>query len=118
MKHSVNELYRINGKPGLYTKEYLHTYGVQVGRWNEKGKAHSVVYLCGSSVLNIHDANSDRKIYKFGEHTYFDTEAELMKAKKDYIEIRTANARRKEALKKFETLSTEELEKIAIQLGL
>lgn len=118
MKHAIKDLYHIKGKSGLYTKEYLHAHGVQVGDWDEKGKAHSVHSLGGSYVLNIHDANGDRKGYKYGEHVYFDTEAELMEEKQKYNAQRAEHARRKEALKKFEALSTEELEKIAIAMGL
>lgn len=118
MRRAIKDLYHINGKPGLYTKEYLHAYGVQVGDWDEKGKAHSVHSLGGSYVLNIHDANGNRKGYKFGEHTYFDTKAELMEEKARFTATRTASAKRKAIMQKFEILSTEELERIATQMGL
>ena len=118
MKHAIKDLYHIKGRPGLYTKEYLHAHGVQVSELDEKGKAHSVHSLGGSYVLNIHDANCDCKGYKFGEHTYFDTEEELIKEKQLYTEKRAKNARRVAILKKFEALDIEELEQIAAQLGL
>lgn len=121
MKHAIRELYHINGKNGLYTMEYLRKHNIQVANWeerNDNGKARSVGSLGGSYVLNIHDANGDRKGYKYGEQTYFDTEAELMEEKQRFNEKRAANARRREVLKKFEELSTEELEKIAIIMGL
>jgi hypothetical protein len=121
MKHAIKELYRINGKIGLYTMEYLQKYNVQVATWderNDKGKARSVHSVSGSHMLNIHDADGDRKGYKYGEHTYFDTEEELMEEKQRYNEMRAANARRRKALEKFEALSTEELERIATIIGL
>lgn len=122
MKHAIKDtLYHIYGKNGLYTVEYLQKHGIQMAtddEWRPKGKAYRVLYLGGSYVLNIHDANSDRKGYKYGENVYFDTEAELMEEKQRYNAQRAENARRKEALKKFEALSTEELEKIAMIMGL
>lgn len=121
MKHAIRELYHINGKNGLYTIEYLQKHNIQIADWeerNDNGKAYSIGSLGGSYVLNIHDANGDRKGYKYGEHFYFDTQEELMEEKQRFNEKRAINARRREVLKKFEKLSTEELEKIAIAMGL
>lgn len=114
MKHSITELYTINGQRGLYTEDYLNAYGVYTAEtysaWTE-GKAYPVHSRANGGTLNVHTAEGMKVVYTIGEKTWYDTEEERQ-------QVREAMAHRKELLAKLDKLSTANLEKLVTKLGL
>jgi len=80
MKHSITELYRIEGYKGLYTKEYLECEQIQILKRIGKhtfGKAQQCQYIVNAKgVATLHEPLSERTIYLYGEKTWFDTQEE------------------------------------------
>ena len=124
MKHSIEELYDIEGMNGLYSEDYLDKHFVQVEtfsrhlpHWHE-GKAHKARSRSNAGMLKVHTANGVKAIYMIGEYTWYDTEEERDAVRAENQKKREENARRREALAKLEKLSTANLEKLVAKLGL
>lgn len=124
MKHSIEELYNIEGMKGLYSEDYLDKYFVQVETWSRnfphwhEGWAHKASNRSNAGTLNVHTANGIKVVYTVGEYTWYDTEEERDAVRAQNQKKKEENARRREALAKLEKLSTANLEKLVAKLGL
>ena len=121
MKHSIEELYTIEGQRGIYSEDYLDKHFVKVApkaRLQEKGEAYRLLYRVNTGTLNVHTANGVKVIYTIGEKTRFDTEEEHDAERKANSEKRAEQARRREALAKLDGLTTKQLETLVKRLGL
>lgn len=124
MKHSIEELYTIEGMKGLYSEDYLDKHFIQVETWSKniphwhEGKAHKVSYRTNAGTLNVHTANGVKVVYTIGEHTWYDTVEERDAVRAQNQQKKEENARRREALAKLEKLSTANLEKLVAKLRL
>ena len=78
MKHDISELFKINGKPGFYHERYFDGYGADLDHPKLKGyikRAHPTTTKTGYIYINIMDGLR-KKVFMYGEYTWFDTEAE------------------------------------------
>lgn len=124
MKHSLDTLYTFENK--IYTIEALSKllgtdltkvkYSAKrkmgcarftrIANYNSKTKA-SFVY---------HSIDGEKIAWQFGEHTYFDTEAERDEARENHKKEQELSKHRTELLKKIAELDTETLEKLVNNL--
>ena len=114
MKHSIKELYKINGAK-FYTEDYLAKYDIP--------KAKSYALEAGWSVARYLSPNTDEfriytvegvKIgYAYGEKTWFDTREERDAYRAEQKIAREASGRKNKVIKKIteklKTMSEEEL---------
>ena len=110
MKHSVRELYRVEGSNKVITKEAAELIA------NIK-KVHSVISIMHKTdEVKIIDINGTKSIYMFGEKTWFDTQEELNEHREEYHRQQNALKERRRILNaiigELDTLSTEELQTI------
>lgn len=110
MKHDVTELYRISGKRGLYTEDYVVEYDLC-------GFA-TPVYSVIQEATPLNTCNGIVMIYWFGERTWFDTMEERDAYRVEYQIEREKKMRRNQMLKKIQTFSDEELEEIVAKYSL
>ena len=116
MKHNINELYHINGQK-LYTEDYIKANNIQQATIeNNEGwsRVSYVLNTSSSKERNLHTAEGVKKIYIYGEKTWFDTLEEREEYKKIREQERAEQSRRKKAMTTINdylaTLSTEDLE--------
>ena len=107
MKHTAQELYKINGAK-LYTMDYIIT--------NNIPKATvSRAYSLGTNkdVINIHTANGVIKGYAYGEKTWFDTQEERDEYRAESNKAREEQTKRNKLINaitaKVKDMSEEEL---------
>lgn len=122
MEHSMNELFHIVGKPGVYDSSYLDAFSIFEREYSSdipKGFAYRVNYLTCKKELKVHTAGGSKVVYPVGEKRWFDTEEEREVERAEREKIRAANAHRRELLKKLDDrLTTKQLEKLIEKLGL
>jgi len=116
MKHNINELYHINGQK-LYTEDYIKANNIQQATIeNNEGwsRVSYVLNTSSSKERNLHTAEGVKKIYIYGEKTWFDTLEEREEYKKIREQERAEQSRRKRAMTTINdylaTLSTDDLE--------
>ena len=115
MKHNINELYHINGQK-LYTEDYIKANNIQQATVeNHEGwsRVSYVLNTSSSKERNLHTAEGVKKIYIYGEKTWFDTMAEREEYRKIREQERAEQSRRKRAMTTINdylaTLSTDDL---------
>jgi hypothetical protein len=108
MKHSINELYRVQGTTKLITEEansLLHIPTHRALSYQHKGDAVTVI-----------DVDSTKTIYMFGEKTWFDTQEELNEHRAQYQAEMNARKERKKIMDaliaEFDRMPTEKLRSI------
>lgn len=105
MKHTVNEIFRINNKQGLYDMSYLLAHNVP-----------QESYYCAGFYIpeegTLHTATGNITIYWFGEKTWFYTKEERDSYRKASHEERALKAYRKSLLDKMGQLTNAQLETI------
>lgn len=118
MKHSIDELYHIDGQK-LYTEDYLIAHNVQQRdrkSLNSKGwtRAHAEQGSGKDQGKTIHTAKGSKRVYLYGEKTFFDTQAERDAYREQMNQQREQERRRSKALKTINdylvVLSTDDLE--------
>lgn len=105
MKHTVDEVFRISNKQGLYDMSYLLAHNVP-----------QESYYCAYSYIpeegTLHTATGNITIYWFGEKTWFYTKEERDSYRKASHEERALKAYRKSLLDKMGQLTNAQLEAI------
>ena len=120
MMHSVEELYCIDGR-GCYTWDYICAKGIPVVkslRDRVEGDAYTMSgFGPNTGSRRMYDADGYKIIYLYGEKTWFDTEEERDAYRAQRNVERAESARRNKAKAKvmtyLDTLTTEQIEKIA-----
>lgn len=116
MKHNINELYHIDGQK-LYTEDYIKANNIPKATIENHEGWSRVSYVLNTSASkerNLHTANGVKKIYIYGEKTWFDTLEEREEHKKIREQERAEQSRRAKAVRTINeylaTLSTDDLE--------
>lgn len=105
MKHTIDEVFRISNKQGLYDMSYLLAHNVP-----------QESYYCAGFYIpeegTLHTAAGNITIYWFGEKTWFYTKEERDSYRLSYYAERAAKTCRKSLLNKIERLTNAQLEVI------
>lgn len=118
MKHNINELYHINGQK-LYTEDYIKANNIQQRdrrSLSNEGwtKAHAEQGSGKDQGKTVYTANGNKRIYLYGEKTFFDTQEERDAYREQMNQEREQERRRNKALRTINdylaTLSTDDLE--------
>lgn len=120
MMHTDNELYKINGQK-YYTEDYILAHNIpKAKRYGNEGWSIAMSVADKKGYINIHTANGVVKGYIYGEHTWFDTEAERDEYRAWRNAEREEETRRNKMLKAimehYKTMSTEQLEQVMATL--
>ena len=121
MKHSIEELYTIKGQRGIYSEDYLYDNFILTAEnclVQREGEACRLMYRTNAGTLNVRTANGIKVVYTIGEKTWYDTQVERDEARKMNAKKHEENARRRAAMEKLDKLSTAQLEKLVMKLGL
>ena len=113
MKHSINELYRVQGANHLLTKEAVELLHRPV--YKATHKVHS------KDEVRIYDVDCIKTIYMFGEKTWFDTQEELNEHRAQYRKEQEAEMARNKVkraiMAKLENMPIEQLQRILEEMG-
>ena len=116
MKHTVEELYHINGEK-LYTKDYIEAHNIQEATPLDDNGWSKVMYVnntSGQIARNIYTTQGTIKGYFYGAYTWFDTMEEREAHRLVREQERAQQSRRKKAMTTINdylaTLSTDDLE--------
>lgn len=108
MKHEINELYRVNGKNGLYTYSAALNISTQASIEPAREALGNRYYFDEDNNGNLVKKN----LYLVGEHTWFDSEEK----RTEYKTNRDKELNRKKMLKQimsiYEDMDEEKLKKI------
>ena len=109
MRHSVNELYKINSKE-YYTKEAAEEL------CTKEDKINKVSYVVNKDVVKVKTLDGIKEIYFYGGKTWFDTKEERdiyrEEANKEYAEMVSRNKVIKAITEKLKGMTEEELNKL------
>lgn len=114
MKHSVNELYKINGAK-FYTEDYIKANAVPKGERYTGDNGWSIArYLGpGRDDFRIYTATGIKIAYAYGEKTWFDNREERDAYREEQVIARANAGRRNKLVKvineKLVDMSEEEL---------
>ena len=124
MKHSIEEVYSINDKTGTYTAAYLAVNGIQIGSHHtlmQEGYARKCSYKV-TPTFYLTDVGGKRKVFMYGEKTWFDTEEELaahrLLVSAEMAEKKIRNLAKKELAEMIDGASVEEVEALMGKMGL
>ena len=124
MKHSIEEVYYINGKNGTYTEEYIIANNIPVGKHHtllREGYAHKCSYKVAPTFY-LTEVGGSRKVFMYGEKTWFDTEEELaahhILASAEMAEKKIRNLAKKELSEMIDGLTVEEIKAFMEKMGL
>ena len=124
MKHSIEEVYSINGITGTYTAAYLAANGIQIGSHHTRLQEGYAV-KCGYKVAKsfyLTDVTGKRKVFMYGEKTWFDTEEEVaayrITANANEAEKRLRRIAKKEFADLIDKMSIEEVKAFMEKMGL
>ena len=124
MKHSIEEVYFINGKAGTYTEAYLIANGIPIGSHHtilQEGYAARCGYKVAKSFY-LTDVNGKRKVFMYGEKTWFDTEEEVaayrITANANEAEKRLRSIAKKQFADLIDKMSIEEVKAFMEKMGL
>lgn len=110
MKHSVRELYRVEGSNKVITKEAAELIA------NVKKVHPAISIMHKTDEVKIIDVDGVKSIYMFGEKTWFDTQEELNEHREEYHKEQNALKERRRILNaiigELDALSTEELQAV------
>ena len=125
MKHSVEELYRIDGK-GTYTWDYIEANNIPKAKsCSGEGGYRSKGWVSSSKdYVKITTAEGVRVVYFYGEKTWFDTKEERDAYRVERAAEREHLIKRNKVLKiinekiatHLDTLTTEQLEALLATL--
>lgn len=114
MKHSIKELYHINGQYGLYTKEAVDKAGLHIKTrhddwWVPNMAIQAIMRVSSRKPFKIYHSVGNKTdyvwAYGYGEQAWFDTEEErstfLTQLNEEAIKNRVVNATK--ALEKAQT---------------
>lgn len=90
MKHSVNELYKIDGNK-FCTQNYLKA--------NDIAKSHKVMHVINKKEIKINTTNGLKIGYMYGEKIWFDTEKERTAYKEEQNRKHTEVVSRNKVIK-------------------
>lgn len=125
MMHRISELYRIVGKDGLYTKDYLVANNIDHGE-RRKGyhpSAFSAIRINyePKGYININTAEGKVRVYVYGTLVWFETPEERDEYKVKITAHETAKAYRNKVKKNIndilDEMSTEQLEMLLTKLS-
>ena len=109
MKHSVNELYKINGQ-GYYSEESAKLLST------EKDRVSKVSHIVNRDAVKVIIPKGMKEVYLYGEKTWFDTKEERdayrEEANKNYAEMVSKNKVIKAITEKLKEMTEEELNKL------
>ena len=114
MKHSVNELYKINGAK-FYTEDYIKANNIQKSKGYTSDNGWSVAIGLGTNKddFRIYTAQGVKIAYAYGEKTWFDNKEERDAYRVEQAIAREAVGRRNKLVKaineKVAQMSEEEL---------
>ena len=114
MKHSVNELYKINGAK-FYTEDYIKANNIQKGKHYAGEDGWSVAIGLGTNKddFRIYTAQGVKIAYAYGEKTWVDNREERDAYRAEQAIAREAAGRRNKLVKaineKVAQMSEEEL---------
>lgn len=124
MQHSIEEVYSINGRTGTYTAAYLAANGIRVGSHHtllQEGYAVKCGYKVAKSFY-LTDVNGKRKVFMYGEKTWFDTEEELFAHRitvaAEMAENRIRNLAKRGLAEMIDGMSVEEVKAFMEKMGL
>lgn len=105
MKHTMNELYQVNHRGKIYTKEYVEE--------NKIKDAKKVGYMVNKDEIEIHTREGIKFGYVYGEKTWFDEREERDNYRKAQAIRRTETAAKNKVIKsineKLKEMTMEEL---------
>lgn len=114
MKHTVNELYKINGVK-LYTKDYIEANNIPKCKRYDREEGWSMAHYLGTGKdeIRIYTAQGLKIAYAYGEKTWFDTREERDAYRAEQKIARENAGRRNKVVKaitdKLASMSEEEL---------
>lgn len=124
MKHSIEEVYSINGRNGTYTEAYLAAHGIRIGHYHtllQEGYATKCLYKVAKEFY-LTDVNGKRKVFMYGEKTWFDTEEEVMAYRiltnAEMAEKRLRNIAKKSLADLIDGMTLEEVKMFMEKMGL
>lgn len=124
MKHSIEEVYCINGKNGTYTAAYLVANNIPVGKHHtllQEGYARKCSYKVAPAFY-LTEVSGKRKVFMYGEKTWFDTEEELaayrILASAEMAEKKIRNLAKKGLAEMIDGLTVEEVKAFMEKMGL
>lgn len=108
MKHTMNELYQVNHKGKIYTREYVEE--------NKIKDARTVGYMVSRDEIKIHTTEGIKFGYVYGEKTWFDTKEERDTYREEQAKARAELVSKNKVIKainaKLKEMSEEELVKL------
>lgn len=124
MMHSIEEVYYINGRSGTYTAAYLIANNIPVGSHHtllQEGYAHKYSYKVAPTFY-LTEVNGKRKVFMYGDKTWFDTEEELaayrILANAEMAEKKIRNLAKKRLAEMIDGLTIEEIKIFMEKMGL
>lgn len=116
MKHTINELYKINGEK-FYTADYIAKHSIpKAKKYGAEGWSKCYSLGADKGTKNIHTADGVKIVYTYGEKTYFDTaeerDAYREQQKIERAELTKKNKMLKAIMEHYQSMSVEELEKV------
>lgn len=125
MKHSIEELYRINGK-GNYSWDYIEANNIPKAKScsGEGGYRRQLYVNNNKGYLKVTTAEGIKIVYLYGEKTWFDTEEERDTYRAERAAEKEHLIKRNKVLKvinekiaaHLDTLTTEQLEALLATL--
>ena len=99
MKHTINELYKINGEK-FYTMDYIVKHNIPKAKSYNDPNGWSKCYGLGTDrgTKNIHTADGVKVVYTYGEKTWFDT------AKKETLTEKNRRSQEQSLIKRIKCL--------------
>lgn len=124
MKHSIEEVYRINGQNGTYTAAYLVANNIPMGNRFTIGE-EGYAFKCDCKVaptFYLTEVGGKRKVFMYGEKTWFDTEEELaayrILASAEMAEKKIRNLAKKGLAEMIDKLTIPEVKAFMEKMGL
>lgn len=124
MKHSIEEVYYISGRNGTYTAAYLAANNIPIcsrHTFLQEGYAHKCSYKVAPTFY-LTEVCGKRKVFMYGEKTWFDTEEELaayrILASAEMAEKKIRNLAKKGLTEMIDGMSIEEVKAFMEKMGL
>ena len=125
MKHSIKELYKINGK-GIYSWDYIEANNIPKAKScsGEDGYREQLYVNSNKGILKVTTTEGIKIVYLYGEKTWFDSEEERDAYRVERAAEREHLIKRNKVLKiinekiatHLDTLTTEQLEALLATL--
>ena len=121
MKHSIEELYKINGK-GTYSWDYIEANNIPRAKsCSGEGGYREMLYVNnGKGYLRVTTVEGIKIVYLYGEKTWFDTKEERDTYRAERATEREVLIKRnkvlKEILNRLDTYTTEQLKALLATL--